>query len=129
MSDLVSSSPHLRFLLVKKSFPQRLRLRLQREPSIADFNLFVCSESVATHDLGASNMPDSKRPASGPPSAESYRQKALKLCAIANQTSDPFIRAELESLAFAYMRLAEEAEQPAAAPADKGENDVKPDEE
>lgn len=61
-------------------------------------------------------MPDSKRPASGPPSAEQYRQNALRLCAFANETSDPLIRAELESLAFAYMRLAEKAEQPADAP-------------
>lgn len=63
-------------------------------------------------------MPDSNRPASGPPSADSYRQRALKLCAIANETSDPFIRAELENLAFAYMQLADKAEQPAAPPRD-----------
>jgi hypothetical protein len=71
-------------------------------------------------------MPGSKRPASGPPSPESYRQKALKLSAAANRTSDPLIRAELDSLAFAYAQLADKAEQPAAATPGSGEDDVKP---
>lgn len=71
-------------------------------------------------------MPDSNRPASGPPSAESYRQKALKLCAIANETNDPFIRAEIESLAFAYMLLAEKAEQSAATTRDSRDGADKP---
>jgi hypothetical protein len=63
-------------------------------------------------------MSDSNRPPSGLPSAEAYRQKAIDLCALANETSDPSIRAELESLAFVYMRLAEKSQRPAAAPPD-----------
>jgi hypothetical protein len=62
-------------------------------------------------------VPDNKRPVSGPPSAEAYRQKAAGLSAAANKTNDPFIRAELESLALAYAELAEKAERAAAAPA------------
>lgn len=52
-------------------------------------------------------MPDSNRTAGGLPSAEVYRQKALELCATANKTSDPFIRAEVEGLALVYMQLAD----------------------
>jgi hypothetical protein len=70
-------------------------------------------------------MPDSNRPASGPQSAASYRQKSLNLCAAAAKTSDPLIRAELESLAFAYSQLAEKTERPTQA-TDRGEDDVKP---
>lgn len=61
-------------------------------------------------------MPDDNRPASGMPSARVYRQKAVELGALANKSTDPFIRTELESLAVVYMRLAEKAEQMVASP-------------
>jgi hypothetical protein len=70
-------------------------------------------------------MPDSNRTKSGMPSAEAYRQKALELCASANKTTDPFIRAELESLAFVYMRLADKTERMAAAAPDTPDPDNK----
>lgn len=61
-------------------------------------------------------MPEDNRSEGARPPAEAYRTKALELCAAANKTSDPFIRAELESLALVYMQLAEKSEQTAAAP-------------
>jgi hypothetical protein len=74
-------------------------------------------------------MADSDRTERGMPSAEAYRQKALELCAAANKTTDPFIRAELESLAFVYMRLAEQTERTAAEAADTRNRQTKPEEE
>ena len=38
---------------------------------------------------------------------ETYRTKALELCARANKQSDFYIQAEYESLAFLYMELAD----------------------
>lgn len=61
-------------------------------------------------------MPDNNRSEGARPPAETYRQKALELCAAANKTSDPFVRAELESLALVYMQLAEKSERTAAEP-------------
>jgi hypothetical protein len=54
------------------------------------------------------------RIADGLQSAETYRQKAVELCASANKTTNPIVRVELESLAFVYMRLAETAERNSA---------------
>lgn len=70
-------------------------------------------------------MPKSKWPTGSPPSAESYRQKALSLCAAAAKTNDSLIRAEIESLAFAYTQLAEKAERTAKV-ADRNEGGVEP---
>lgn len=54
------------------------------------------------------------RTADGLQSAEAYRQKAVELCASATRTTNPIVRVELESLAFIYMRLAENAERNSA---------------
>lgn len=42
--------------------------------------------------------------------SDRYRDRALKLCQRANAVRDRNVRVEYESLAFAYMSLAEQAE-------------------
>ena len=42
--------------------------------------------------------------------SDEYRIKALRLCRRAKSTSDPDVKVEYESLAFAYLCLAEQAD-------------------
>ncbi len=42
--------------------------------------------------------------------AETYRQKALELCARAQEQTEIVLRAEYESLAFLYLDLAEQVD-------------------
>ena len=71
-------------------------------------------------------MPDSNRTEGGVPSAAAYRHKALELRASAEKVSDPFIRAELESLALAYLQLADKTEKATAKESGRYGPDVNP---
>lgn len=44
------------------------------------------------------------------PSGEQYRRKVIELCDLARKENNERLRAEFQSLAFAYLRLAEMAD-------------------